>query len=194
MSAVAAAGLVLAAGEGRRFGGPKAMVQVEGEPLVDRAVRMLSDGGCTPIVVVDGAVALQHPPAALAVRGRVVHNPDWRSGMGSSLRAGLAALREEEIDAVVVALVDQPWLGPEAVRRLLATRAGGAFVAVATYGGERGNPVLIGREVWDDVMAMAEGDAGARRWMKAHPELVTAVPCDGTGRPDDVDYPEDLPS
>jgi nicotine blue oxidoreductase len=180
--------LVLAAGEGRRFGAPKATVQLGGKRLVDHAVRLLVDGDCWPIVVVDGAVRLSVPGA------RVVHNPDWRTGMASSLRAGLDSLRDDDVEAVVVALVDQPWLGAEAVHRLRAARAGGAFVAVATYGGVSGNPVLLGRDVWDDVLDLAEGDVGARAFMKARPELITAVPCDGTGRPDDVDTPEDLPS
>ncbi|NEE02139.1 nucleotidyltransferase family protein [Phytoactinopolyspora halotolerans] len=192
MTTATAGGLVLAAGEGRRFGTPKALVEVAGERLVDRAVRLLADGGCTPIVVVEGAVGLEVSGHPAGVPIHLVYNPDWQSGMGSSLRAGLDAVREYEVDAVVVALVDQPWLGPEAVRRLRAARVGGAFVAAATYGGARGNPVLLGREVWADVAALAEGDQGARAFMIRHPELVTAVPCDNTGRPDDVDYPEDL--
>jgi len=182
----AAAGLVLAAGEGRRFGGPKAVVELDGERLVDRAVRLLADGGCAPVVVVDGAVRLTVPGA------KVVHNPDWRTGMGSSVRVGLAALAAEEANAAVVVLVDQPWLGSRCVRRLREARAGGAFVAAATYDGRRGNPVLLAREVWDDVAAAAHGDQGARGFMAAHPELVTLVDCDGTGRPDDVDRPADL--
>ncbi|WP_129663019.1 nucleotidyltransferase family protein [Phytoactinopolyspora endophytica] len=194
MTAATAAGLVLAAGEGRRFGSPKAVVEVEGERLIDRAVRLLAEGGCLPVVVVEGAVGLEVTGQAAGVPVRVVYNPDWRDGMGSSLRVGLDAVRETGVGAVVVALVDQPWLGPESVHRLRGARAGGAFVAAATYGGERGNPVLLGSEVWDDVLALAEGDVGARAFIQAHPELVTAVPCDGTGRPDDIDHPGDLPT
>jgi nicotine blue oxidoreductase len=192
MTAAHAAGLVLAAGEGRRFGRPKAVVEVEGVRMVDRAVRLLSDGGCTPIVVVDGAVRLTPAEFAVGVPVRVRHNPEWRAGMGMSLRVGLAALKDERVAAAVVTLVDQPWLDPAAVHRLRTARAGGAFVAVATYGGERGNPVLLGREVWDEVADLAEGDTGARAWMRRHPELVTPVPCDGLGRPDDIDHPSDL--
>ncbi|AYY15400.1 nucleotidyltransferase family protein [Actinobacteria bacterium YIM 96077] len=206
----AAAGLVLAAGEGRRFGQPKAVVEVEGERLVDRAVRLLADGGCHPVIVVDGAVRLEAMESAVSAPSapsaeptqpsrrldvptvRVVHNPRWPDGMGTSLHVGLDALRGADVGAVVVALVDQPWLSPEAVRRLRAARDGGAFVAVPIYGGQRGNPVLLGREVWDDVLELAKGDVGARAYMKAHPELVTAVPCDGIGSPDDIDYPDDL--
>ena len=186
MIPASAAGLVLAAGEGRRFGGPKAIVELDGERLVDRAVRLLTDGGCAPVVVVDGAVRLTVPGA------RVVHNPDWRTGMGSSVRVGLAALTGEDVSAAVVVLVDQPWLGAQCVRRLREARAGGAFVAAATYEGKRGNPVLLARDVWSDVSAAAHGDVGARGFMAERPELVTLVDCDGTGRPDDIDRPADL--
>ena len=86
MVAVTIAGIVLAAGAGRRFGGPKALVEVDGERLVDRAVRVLREAGVTSTYVVQGA-------APLTVAGaEVVDNPDWGAGMGSSLRAGLAAL------------------------------------------------------------------------------------------------------
>src|SRR4051794_39645262 len=113
------AGLVLAAGEGRRFGGPKALATLAGERLVDRAVRTLTEAGCSPVVVVSGAVDVDVAGA------RVVANPLWHSGMGSSLRAGLAGLaaaREPAggaVAATVVLLVDTPWVTPQAVRRLV---------------------------------------------------------------------------
>lgn len=176
------AGLLLAAGEGSRLGTPKALVQHEGERLVDRGVRLLEEGGCHPVVVVLGAATVQ-------VRGAVVvRNPGWRSGMGSSLRVGLAAL-PEEAGAVVVALVDQPFIRPEAVRALVAS---GARLAVATYGGRRRNPVLLSRRDFAEVARLAAGDTGARPFLKAHPELVTGVPCDGLGDPADIDTPADL--
>lgn len=182
MRAPEVAGLLLAAGSGSRLGTPKAMVEYEGERLVDRGVRMLEEGGCHPVVVVLGAAAVQ-------VRGAVtVRNPDWASGMGSSLRVGLAAL-PPQIRAVVVALVDQPLIGPGAVRELVVS---GADLAVATYGGRRRNPVLIGREHFAGVAAMAVGDVGARPYLAAHPELITEVPCDAYGDPADIDTPEDL--
>jgi len=179
------AGLLLAAGEGRRLGRPKALLEFDGERLVDRALRMLREGGCDPVYAVSGAVQLEDVDAV------VVANPRWRTGMGSSLRAGLAAM-PDEASAVVVALVDQPQLGPEAVRRLVAAHAAGAVVAVATYAGRRGNPVLLGRSTWDEVTELAQDDVGARPFLAAHPELVTPVPCDGAGDPADVDNPEDL--
>ncbi|MGQ0844083.1 MAG: nucleotidyltransferase family protein [Sporichthyaceae bacterium] len=175
-------GLVLAAGSGSRLGTPKAVVEFEGERLVDRAVRVLREGGCASVLVVLGAALVDVPGAV------VVENPDWASGMGSSFRVGLAAL-PADADAVVVSLVDQPKIGSDVVARLIAADA---RVAVATYGGARRNPVLFARDTWAEVSALAEGDQGARPFLAAHPELVTAVPCDDLGAPDDIDTPDDL--
>lgn len=119
--------------------------------------------------------------------GTAVVAPDWDTGMAASLRAGLAGLPG---DACVVALADQPLVGPDAVRRLVGL-AGTVDAAVATYGGKPRNPVLLDRSVWPEVAALT-GDAGARSWLRAHPDRVREVPCDGTGSPDDVDTPEDL--
>jgi CTP:molybdopterin cytidylyltransferase MocA len=186
------AGLVLAAGGGSRYGSPKALVRLRGRLLVERAADLLAAGGCDPVVVVLGAAADQVLAAARLPRTgvRTVVNPDWPTGMGSSLRVGLAAV-PAEAEAVVVTLVDTPGLGPESVRRLVA--AGGPDgAAQATYGGRRGHPVLLGRTVITEVAAAATGDRGAGPWLAAHPERVRLVPCDGTGDPRDVDVPDDL--
>ncbi|KWX00746.1 hypothetical protein TH66_03330 [Carbonactinospora thermoautotrophica] len=185
------AGLVLAAGEGRRFGGPKALARLGGVPLVDRAVATLRDGGCEPVYVVLGARAAEVRATARLAGARVVTNPDWHTGMGSSLRHGLAAL-PPEAGAAVVLLVDQPGIGAEAVRRVIAAYRSGARVAIGTYAGQPRHPVLLARAVWSEVAELATGDQGARPFLRAHPELVTKVPCDGTGDPADVDTPEDL--
>lgn len=179
------AGLVLAAGKGRRFGRPKAVVTIDGERLVDRAVRTVAGGGCAPVVVVSGAVPLDVPGAA------VVHNPHWSSGMGSSLRVGLAAM-PDHVSAAVVLLVDLPWLGAEAVRRVIAAHREGWTLAVATYGGRRGHPVLLGRQHWNGICGLAHGDIGAKAYLAKHPEDVIEVDCTGTGDPADADVPEAL--
>lgn len=180
------AGLVLAAGAGRRFGGPKAIALLYGERLVDRAARLLRNGGCEPVLVVYGAVPLDVPGA------HTIENPAWMSGMGSSLRIGLAAAEETDATAVIVALVDTPWVGVEAVRRLRAAHERGAVIAVATYDGAARHPVLLGRDVWDDAARLAVGDVGARALMTNRPDLVVEVPCDDTGDPRDVDVLADL--
>jgi CTP:molybdopterin cytidylyltransferase MocA len=179
------AGVLLAAGAGRRLGRPKALVEVGGTRLVDHGVRVLADGGADPIVVVTGAAPVTVPGVITAV------NPDWPSGMGSSLAAGLRAV-PAGCAAAVVALVDQPLVGPEAVRRLIAAHAAGAGVAVAAYQGRPRNPVLLARGHWPEVLQLAVGDVGARPFLRAHPDLVTVVECGDTGQPDDVDTPEDL--
>jgi len=176
---------LLAAGAGSRLGQPKALVEIAGQALVTRGVRLLRDGGAEPVIVVAGAVPLDLP----GVIG--VHNHDWRTGMGSSLRAGLAAL-PDSAEAVVIALVDQPLVSPQAVRRLIAAFLAGASLAVATYGGRQRNPVLIARALWADAAVAAVGDVGARAFLRAHPELVVPVECGDTGRPDDLDTSADL--
>ena len=204
------AGVLLAAGEGSRFGRPKALVELNGQTLAERGVSLLRAGGADPVVVVTGAVPLE-------LAGTLtVDNPRWRTGMGSSLQAALRALTEAartevapteaapteaapteaggdaEIGAVVVALADQPLVGAEAVARLIAAYRDGASVAVATYGGQPRNPVLLAREHWPEVIATATGDQGARTFLRTRPELVTRVECGDTGRPDDIDTPADL--
>ena len=188
------AGVLLAAGEGSRFGQPKALVELNGQTLAERGVGLLRAGGADPILVVTGAVPLELD------RTLTVDNPQWRTGMGSSLRAALHALTEAgrgpdigpDIGAVVVALADQPLVGAEAVARLIAAYRGGASVAVAAYHGQPRNPVLLAREHWPEVIATATGDQGARTFLRTRPELVTLVECGDTGRPDDIDTPADL--
>ena len=252
------AGVLLAAGEGSRFGQPKALVELNGQTLAERGVNLLRSGGADPILVVVGAAPVELDGT------HTVYNPQWRTGMGSSLRAALQALVGSaatsasagtaeattaepgtaeattaepgtaeadsgsdagvgtgtgsgsdagvgtgtgtgsdagvatgtgfgrDVGAVVVALADQPLVGAEAVARLIAAYRDGATVAVAAYDGQARNPVLLARECWADVIAMATGDQGARTFLRARPNLVTAVECGDTGRPDDIDTPADL--
>jgi nicotine blue oxidoreductase len=193
------AGVLLAAGEGSRLGRPKALVELDGQTLAERGVTMLRTGGADPILVVAGAVQVN------VEKIHAVYNEQWRTGMGSSLRAALRALTDAEgaqdglaatlavdVGAVVVALADQPLIGTEAVARLIAAYRGGAGVAVACYDGKPRNPVLLAREYWPEVIAAATGDQGARAFLHARPELVTHVECGDTGSPDDIDTAADL--
>ncbi|MFR9778499.1 NTP transferase domain-containing protein [Micromonospora sp. MS34] len=182
------AGLLLAAGAGRRLGRPKALVELDGEPLVRRAVRLLRAGGCPLVHVVAGAGADVLPELPGAV---LVANPRWREGLGTSLRRGLASL-PGHVDAAVVVLVDQPALDPAAVRRVCAAHTAGAPVAVATYAGRIGHPVLLSRATWSLLAPYATGDRGARDFLRARADLVTRMPCDGAGSPADLDTPADL--
>src|ERR1700742_1130286 len=186
------AGILLAAGGGSRLGRPKALVEIGGRTLAPRGAGLLRAGGADPIIVVTGAAPVDLPAVTL------VTNPDWRTGMGSSLVVGLTAVRDrpppgpddpdsaDGCDAVVIALADQPLVGAEAVRRLIAAHAAGATVAVAAYDGRARNPVLIVRVHWPAVIDLATGDAGARHFLRAHPDLVTLVECGDTGSPADI--------
>ena len=181
------AGLVLAAGAGTRFGQPKAPVVVSGERLVDRAVRVLAEGGCDPVVVVLGAWVGEVDGADIVV------NDAWPEGMGSSLREGLLSLTGRAgIDAVVVTLVDLPGLTAEAVRRI-ATASPAAPVVQAAYAGERGHPVRLSRELWAEAIDVARGDEGARRLLRGRDDVVL-VEVGDVARGYDVDTPADTAS
>ena len=181
---MAVAGLVLAAGAGTRYGQPKAPVVVDGERLVDRAVRMLSEGGCDPVIVVLGAW-VGHVDGA-----DIVVNDEWPEGMGSSLRAGLRAMAElDDVECAVITLVDLPGLTAEAVRRI-ADAPAEASVVQATYDGERGHPVRLARELWPEAIDVARGDEGARRLLRGRHDVVL-VEVGDVARGYDVDTPSD---
>ncbi|MFC5995416.1 NTP transferase domain-containing protein [Pseudonocardia hispaniensis] len=186
------AGLLLAAGAGRRMGRPKALIEFEDEPFVRRALRVLGDGGAAPLLVVLGAAADEVrallPPGVLAVQAR-----DWADGMGASLRAGLDALAalDPVPEAALVHLVDLPGVTSGAIARLAVAATGPEALLRAAYQGRPGHPVLIGRRHWGAVCEAAVGDAGARGYLADHPGL-RLVECGDLAEPDDVDTPEQL--
>lgn len=184
------AGLLLAAGAGRRLGHPKALVRDKGgTTFVERAARVLVAAGTDPVVVVVGAeadlVAGQVPPGCIAVEA-----PDWAEGMGASLRAGLAVLSlDHPGDAAVLMLVDTPGIGADVVRRV-AHCADAGTLARATYDGVPGHPVVVGRDHWRGVLDVAAGDKGAREYLKSR--HVRLVECGDIGSGADLDTPAAL--
>ena len=193
------AGVLLAAGAGRRMGGPKALLRdSHGVPFLDRAVGVLFEGGCTRVTVVLGAGA-EEVRAVLDEAGwtedpavDVVLAGDWGEGMGASLRSGLRALADgsHDADAALVTLVDLPDVDADVLRRVVGTAEGAGSLVRATYDGRPGHPVLIGRDHWDGVVAAAHGDHGARDYLAAHAHVSCECGDLATGR--DVDRPEDL--
>lgn len=196
------AGVLLAAGGGRRMGTPKALLLDErGVPYLDRAIGTLLDGGCASVTVVLGAAAEQ----ARELLDRdgwlddeavsVVEAADWDTGMGASLRHGLDAVPAGTAggtgaDVALVSLVDLPDVGPEVVARLCGVAAGPSTLARATYHGRPGHPVLLGRDHWAAVARTATGDRGARNYLATHP--VHEVECGDLATGRDVDHPSDL--
>lgn len=181
------AGLVLAAGGARRFGAPKQLAKLDGRPLLEHALAAMTSAPLDHVVVVLGA-------HAEAIARRVdLHGAEpvvcegWAAGQAASLRAGLAAVPDAE--AVAVALGDQPLLSSRAVARVLAAREPGVEAIRASYEGRPGHPVVLERALFAR-LARLTGDAGARELLAE--ASVRDVDCDGLGRPDDVDTPEEL--
>ncbi|MFI0901494.1 NTP transferase domain-containing protein [Streptomyces sp. NPDC020983] len=193
------AGLLLAAGGGRRLGGrPKALLSHRGRPLVEHAAAALRAGGCGPVHVVLGAAAEQVRAGARLPGCDLVDNPHWADGMSTSLRAGLASLAAARPApaAAVVTLVDQPGVGAAAVARVVAAaRAGDDLLSAlvsAVYGERRGHPVLIGAARWAGVAGSAAGDSGARAYLREHAGQTLLVDCADVADPADVDTPAEL--
>jgi CTP:molybdopterin cytidylyltransferase MocA len=181
--------IVLAAGGGSRFGGGKLLAKLGGRPIIEAVLDNLREAPVEEIIAVVGADAVRLREVCERYGVRTVANEEWERGQSTSVLAGLRASGGR---AAVVLLGDQPFVGAEAVTRLVAAFAEGAKVAVATYSGKRRNPVLFSREVWPLLEVELAGDEGARSVLRRHPELVVEVPCEGVGDPVDVDTREDL--
>ncbi|MFG2061092.1 NTP transferase domain-containing protein [Micromonospora sp. NPDC048871] len=181
--------MIIAAGGGRRIGGPEALLHQGGKPLVDQMIDTLTEAGCRPIVVVLGAAADQVRETADLDRVTVVVNRAWGTGVGSSIRAGLAGLDDDRIEAVVVVPVDMPGLTAAAVRRVTALPFPDVLVC-ATYNGLRGYPMLFGRRHWAGIATLASADVGARPYLLAHKDQIVDIACDSVADGSRVDTPE----
>jgi CTP:molybdopterin cytidylyltransferase MocA len=203
----AAAGILLAAGAGKRMGGPKALIlPADGEGWLHRGVRVLLEAGCDPVVVVLGASAddagellrAGFAEELAAGRVRIAVADGWAEGLGASLRTGIAALPAVPgfsasavsalsfVSAVAITLVDLPQLEVEAVRRVLEG-AGPRTLRQAFYEGRPGHPVVVGAEHLSDLAEALAGDEGARPYLRAHG--VEEVDCTDLGGGSDVDTP-----
>lgn len=177
------AGLVLAAGAGRRLGRPKAEVLLGGIRLIDRAVNTLLAGGCEQVIAVVRDPAVVVPGAIMAV------NPAAEDGMGSSLRTGMSAL-PDDTEVVLVTLVDLPDISPQEVRAMIGWYRNGASIIVVRRGGMRSHPVLIARRWFTAFTAAAHDDQGGRAFFAAHWDDVDFL--DYPHSISDIDTPEDL--
>jgi molybdenum cofactor cytidylyltransferase len=183
--------IVLAAGEGRRMGGPKALLAVDGGTFVARGCAALDRPGVDAVVAVLGAQAAQvEAGAGLPPRVRVVRNERWRDGMLTSLWAGLDDAEAAEADAILVHPVDNPFVGAATVDAVVTALRSGATIAVPSHAGRRGHPAGFARAAFAALRA-ADPARGARAVLAGHPEWVVHV----AAGPDclvDVDTPADL--
>jgi len=188
------AALVLAAGQGRRMGGPnKLLAEIDGRSLVRGAAEAALGSRASSVTVVTG-----HEPRAIemALDGLPVvfrFNPDYRDGLSTSLRSGIAAL-PADADAVLVLLADMPLVTAALIDRLIEAFEAGAKapIVVPTFGGRRGNPVLWPRRFFAELMQV-EGDVGARHLIGAHAGEIVEVEI-GEAAALDLDTPEALAS
>ena len=175
-----AAGVLLAAGAGTRYGMPKVLAG-EGEWLRS-AVTALSAGGCDDVVVVLGAAIVD-----VSAPARAVVAADWADGLSASLRAGISAL--DAADFAVLHTVDTPDIGADVVRRVLAAaRSSPSGLARAHYGGRPGHPVVVARRHWPELLERLDGDEGARPFLQGRADVV-AVDCADLATGADIDRP-----
>ena len=177
-------GLILAAGEGRRFGSPKQLAPLHGRPLLEHAlVAMAGASSIGPVVVVLGAHA-QRILDVVALHGaQAVVAADWAEGQAASLRAGVAALASR-VEAIAITLGDQPAMTAAAIDAVAAARDGESAAVRATWAGRPGHPVLLERALFASVGGL-RGDEGARGLLEH--ALVRLVACDGLGTDADID-------
>jgi molybdenum cofactor cytidylyltransferase len=182
------AGVVLAAGAGRRFGAPKQLAPLGGRPMLERVLAAIAAAPLDRVFVVLGAEA-EAIVAGVDLRGtEPVICDDWEAGLSASLRTGVACADASGAESVVVVLGDQPMISPNSIAKTIAARGDVAAVR-ANYGGTPAHPVLLERELFAKVGGL-RGDAGARDLLTGVP--VREVDCDGLGSPADVDTPLEL--
>jgi len=185
--------VLLAAGEARRLGGrPKSLLELGGVPLIRRNLFALSGAGVDEVAVVLGHRAEEVESVLLDFPVTLVRNPDYASGRNSSVRAGLAAL-SARLDAIIIALADQPLINAQDVTALIGAfkKRGTASAVVPYVDGERGNPIILNAAVRESVLA-GDSHFGCRQWLAAHPEQVLRFDTDNRHYRVDVDSPEDI--
>lgn len=183
--------IVLAAGMGERMGSLKPLVPIGGVPALTLVIQTLKRAGVTRIIVVLGHGANEIRSTVDLDGCRVVVNPDYESGLASSLKTGIEAL-SEGAEGVLVLHVDMPYLCAETVRAVLDRVENGVKIAAPTYRGTRGFPVYFHRSCLLDLLPTLTGDIGARRYLETHHDDLVLIPVDDPGVARDIDTPEDL--
>ena len=178
--------MVLAAGASRRMGTPKQLLRIGGETILERTLNNVRASDAAEIVLVLGHAAEMVEKEISTEQIRVVHNPDYQQGMGTSLRTGLASVSAEASGALIV-LADQPFVRPETLNELITChQESKPQIIIPMYRGFRGNPVLLDRSVFDEVKGL-NGDVGCRAIFGDHTEGIRKLPVDDAGILLDID-------
>lgn len=185
------AAIVLAAGEASRFGQCKQLVRLGDKTLLEHVLQTVRETTIDDIVVVLGAHAEEIQNAVAFDRERVVMNPLYANGMSTSIHAGLRTL-DGRAEAAVMVLADQPFIAPRTIDAIVSEyRRSGASIVIPTYRGARGNPVLVARKLFPDVMSI-RGDTGLRSIFQRHASDILRVEVDDVGVVTDIDTQADL--
>ena len=182
--------VILAAGTSTRLGRPKQLLDLGGEPLLRHTLRNALASRAGEVVLVLGNQADSISKAVGDLGQRTVINPDFAAGQSTSLWVGVEAVSDES-DAAIVMLGDQPLVSPEMLDQIIECfERTGALIVQPVYGEIPGNPVLLARSLFPELMNI-EGDQGARRVIKAHGKEVERVRISDGPPPGDVDTEED---
>jgi molybdenum cofactor cytidylyltransferase len=187
------AAIVLAAGRSTRMGAiNKLIAEIGGKPLVRIAAEQALASRASPVIVVTGHERERVDAALSGLPVRIVHNPDYADGLGTSLKAGIGAV-PAEADGAIVCLGDMPQVSGALIDKLIAAfdPERGALIVVPSIDGRRGNPVVWSRRFFHDLMQI-QGDIGARHLIGAYAEAVAEVPVADDAALTDVDTPESL--
>ena len=185
------AAVIIAAGTSSRLGQPKQLLMLEGETLLQRAIRIAHKAGARPVLVVLGAHRDEIEAQVDFAGSNIVVNPNWEEGMASSIRAGVEALAEETgCSGVLLMICDQPRVTPEHLGRMIDAFQQSETSAIASvYAGKRGIPAIFPRQAFAELLAL-RGDKGASRLLSEPDRQVVGIVLDGGEM--DIDRPEDL--
>lgn len=187
------AAIIVAAGSSSRLGRPKQLLIIDGEPLLQRAIRIALEAGASPVFVVLGAHREAIKESVNLISASIVFNDEWQEGIASSIRAGMLLVQNNapDTDGILLMTCDQPRITSANLRAIISTFQAQSQPAVtaSSYAGVYGIPAIFPPIAWSDLLAL-HGDKGARSLFLAPPWPLVSVPL--AGGEIDIDRPEDL--
>lgn len=184
--------IILAAGNSSRLGTPKQLVEFNGTPLLDQAIKAATEAVSGPVIIVTGANREQFGDITETSKVNIAVNQDWEEGMASSIRKGIHTIEQsgKEVDGAIIMVCDQPYCDAAVLKQLIDAQSTTGKAAIASaYSGSIGTPVLFQRELFEELKKLS-GDSGAKKLLQSHPNLVSTIPFEKGVI--DIDTPEDL--